>query len=156
MPGRPQKPQSPEGKELRRQLYEQVIHIFEIEGVNPNAISHIIGASNRTVSNIKKNKDIATYNLVRILHCIGYELKITKISGSPKVKDNPELLQKISKFKQQQLDAKRKERKQPTGKYLPARVRIKKTRDNGVIEIVSRRQQEEEQRASEGNTFGDL
>lgn len=133
-----------EGKMLRKQLYDQVNYAFKMEGVNPNAIASIIGAGLTTVYGIRKNRDISTYNLVRILDALGYEIKLAKIPGRLAIADDPIMREKIKHFNTKQLYAKRKERNQKLIGPLPARVRIKKGRGDKLINIISRRQLEAE------------
>lgn len=147
--------QTSEGKALRKKLYDQVMQAFIMEGVNPNAIADIAGLSLRIVYGIKKNRDMTTYNLARILDAMGYEMKVTKIVGRPPMCDDPLIAPKIKHFNEKQLYAKRKERNQPTKGPLPAKIRVKRTRGEKYNIIISRRsiENEERQKFTDGGNF---
>lgn len=116
---------TPLKKGMRRKLYAQIEHAFKAQNVNPAAIAYIGKTSNRTITNIHQNREIAITNLMKIVDILGYEIVLTKKIDVPDVKDNPILVEKINQYNERQKNAQRRKRGQPEG-ILPTKVRVKR------------------------------
>jgi len=135
-----QEKDNPEKQKLRAKLYDQVKWAFKTEKVNPNIIAYLYHMSNSTVNNIKKNKEISLSNLIKITQAIGYDVLLVKRTDLLSPSENPELQEKINKFKLKQLNAQRRKRGLPEGQ-LPPKIRIRKPKR--IPETVSRKSLED-------------
>lgn len=121
-------------------LSKRIRAICKMEGVPVGALEAMANVSQPAIRGVQTGKrNFNVVNLLRMMEVLGYEIVLAKRTDARQISQDPDAMLKISQFKTQQLNAKRKERGQPEGR-LPTKVRVRKSKvGENTLLIHSRR-----------------
>lgn len=126
----------PKTLSARKALYKRIFNACANDKMSLNAMAFIAGVNANTIQSIRHNKDMSLYGLIRLANVLGFDVVLAAKSDHVNWKDDEQLVEKYKQFKIKSLDAKRKQRGQPTGD-LPIKIRVKRSK-GGVTPIISR------------------